>query len=79
MRIRSRTDDRCCHCGTRWSAGWFSPQSGPMASFWLCADCNCGCGHRGVDHADCDPVRQYTASRAPAPKASGPVEPRLFP
>ena len=24
MRIRFRTDDRCCHCGTQWSSRWFS-------------------------------------------------------
>ncbi len=78
MRIRFRTDDRSCHCGTQWSSRWFSPQSGPLAGLWLCADCNCACSRRGVDHGACGGARQYTASRAPAPKAAGPVQPRLF-
>lgn len=78
MRIRFRTDDRCCHCGTQWSSRWFSPQRGPLASLSLCADCNCACGRRGVDHSACGGARQYTASSALAPKTAGPVQPRLF-
>ncbi len=78
MRIRFRTDDRCCHCGTQWSSRWFSPQRGPLASLWLWADCNCACGRRGVDHTACGGARQYTASSALAPKTAGPVQPRLF-
>ena len=78
MRIRFRTDDRCCHCGTQWSSRWFSPQRGPLVGLWLCADCNCACGRRGVDHGACSGARQYTASSAPAPKTAGPVQPRLF-
>ena len=78
MRIRFRTDDRCCHCGTQWSSRWFSPQRGALASRWLCADCNCACGRRGVDHSACGGAHQYTASSALAPKTAGPVQPRLF-
>ncbi len=78
MRIPFRTDDRCCHCGTQWSSRWFSPQRGPLAGMWLCADCNCACSRRGVDHGACGGARQYTASSALAPKTAGPVQPRLF-
>jgi hypothetical protein len=78
MRIRFRTGDRCCHCGTQWSSRWFAPQRGALAGLALCADCNCACGRRAVDHRSCGGARQYTASPGQPPPAAGPVQGRLF-
>ena len=78
MRIRFRDPSRCCHCGTRWSSRWFSPPRGPLLGLVLCADCNCTCGNRGVEHGHCPDAYQYTASTAAEPEPTGPVQPRLF-
>ena len=78
MRIRFRSGDRCGRCGTQWSSGWFRPRTGPGAGLPLCADCNCACGRRGVEHRSCGGSRQYTAATAPPPEPTGPVQQRLF-
>lgn len=78
MRVRFRSGDRCSVCGTQWCSGWFQPRGGPAAGLPLCADCNCTCGRRGVDHRPCGGIRQYTAAATTAPETTGPVQGRLF-
>ena len=59
VKLRYRADPRRCgSCGTQWSTRWFHPHKWPVP---LCADCNCSCKQRGVDHADCVDRYPWTA------------------
>jgi len=44
-----------------WCSQWFHPHGWPVP---LCADCNCTCRRRGVDHAACVSEYEWTGRKS---------------